>query len=124
MAPSVHTTGAAAPAAQPASSGVLTIESMPAHLRSVVEDLMVSYLRSESTWEVSGQDPLEAQWCTRWYKDWPGHDLAALAAGRSAARHGVGCRQVITGTREELKALDEAVAALAQTHGFSAWVSM
>lgn len=95
-------TTAAEPSApvRPITSGVLIIESMPARLRPRVEELMVTCLPSASTWEIPGDDPLTAQWCTRWYKDWPGQDLAALAAGAGsefdAVPPGIGCRQVLT----------------------------
>ncbi len=119
----VKTTGAEVQT-EPVTSGVLIIESMPATLRPVVEDLMVECLRSESTWVVPGDDPLTAQWCTRWYKDWPGLDLAALAAGHSTVKPGVGCRQVVTGTSAELRALEHRVVELASRYGFAARLSM
>lgn len=106
------------------TSGVLIIESMPACLRATVETLMVNCLRSESTWEVPGEDPLTAQWCTRWYKDWPGEDLASLAAGSSRVPSGIGCRQVLTATVRELEALERGIAKLAEDYCFSAQVTM
>lgn len=123
-------TTAAEPSApvRPITSGVLIIESMPARLRPRVEELMVTCLPSASTWEIPGDDPLTAQWCTRWYKDWPGQDLAALAAGTGsdfdAVPPGIGCRQVLTGTHAELHALETAVRDLAQRYCFSARLSM
>lgn len=103
-------------------TGVLIIESMPARLRPDVEQLMVDCLHSESTWDIPGEDPLTAQWCTRWYKDWATPDLVALAAGHITG-HGVGCRQVLTGTPAELTQLDARVQELARAYGFSARVS-
>ncbi len=91
------------------SSGVLIIESMPVGLRSVVEDLMVDCVRSDSDWSLSGADVLTAQWFTHWYRQWPGR---------------IGCRQVLTGTRAELGELHERVSALALNYGFSARVSL
>lgn len=114
----------AAPAAAPITSGILTIEAMPSRLRPVVEQLMVDCLRTESTWVVPGDDPLNAQWCTRWHKDWPGEDLASLAAGTARLPAGIGCRQVLTGTHSELEQLSRALAQLAENYCFSARVTM
>ena len=119
----VNAPAAVAPAAA-ACHGVLRIEGMPAALRPRVEALMVDCIRSESTWVVPGDDPLTAQWCTRWYKDWPGNDLASLIAGRAEARPGIGCRQPLTGTVTELGRLAEGIGKLAQAYGFTACVSM
>lgn len=108
------------------TSGVLIIESMPTHLRSAIEEAMVECLQSESTWVVPGDDPLTAQWCTRWHKDWPGTDMVSLAAGcvpETRVAPGIGCRQVLTGTAAELRALEERVQALALRYGFTARLS-
>lgn len=115
---------AAVASAAAVTHGVLRIEGMPAFLRPRVEALMVDCLRSESTWVVPGDDPLTAQWCTRWYKDWPGNDLVALLAGRAEGRPGIGCRQPLTGTAAELARLASELGALARAYGFTACVSM
>ncbi|QPK78578.1 hypothetical protein G7Y31_08440 [Corynebacterium lizhenjunii] len=104
--------------------GVLEIDGMPAALRPTVEDLMVDCLRSESIWEVPGEDPLFAQWCTRWYKDWPSTDLAAFAAGDLPVPAGIGCHQVLTGTPEEFRDLAHRLAKLSEAYCFTARVSI
>lgn len=94
---------------------------MPVRLRPVVEDLMARVIESESEFVVPGDDPLTAQWCTRWHKDYPGDNIVALAAGRATGTPcGVGCRQVLTGTRAELVAFAAEMSQLARAHGFSA----
>lgn len=94
---------------------------MPVRLRPVVEDLMARVIVSESEFVVPGDDPLTAQWCTRWHKDHPGDNIVALAAGRATGTAcGVGCRQVLTGTRAELEDFAAQLAQLAHAYGFSA----
>ena len=87
-------------------TGVLKISGMPRALRP--ED-----------------DPLTAQWCTRWYRD--EISMEALVRGEATGPGmdsgvGIGCHQVLTGTEAELAALESAVCYLAQRYGFSATV--
>ena len=104
-------------------TGVLKISGMPRKLRSEIEHAMDRCIRTESEFIIPGDDPLTAQWCTRWFRD--GLSVAALAQGGSAcanAGSGIGCHQVLTGTEAELAALESAVCYLAQRYGFSATV--
>ena len=106
-------------------TGVLKISGMPRSLRSEIERAMDRCIRTESEFIIPGDDPLTAQWCTRWFRD--GLSVAALARGGKACAHsdsGIGCHQVLTGTREELDALDCVVRYLAQRHGFTAAVRL
>ena len=106
-------------------TGVLKISGMPRSLRSKIEHAMDRCIRTESEFIIPGDDPLTAQWCTRWFRD--GLSVAALAQGGSACArsgNGIGCHQVLTGTREELDALDCVVRYLAQRHGFTAAVRL
>ena len=141
--------GAAAPAASasplgsPADSwpnracgevctAVLEISGMPRSLRPAIERAMARCIRSESEFIVPGDDPLTAQWCTRWRRD-PLWDVVGVkadnvakgetdnAANREAANAGctgIGCQQVLTGTPSELEALGRAVEMLAGEYGF------
>ncbi|AKE39614.1 Hypothetical protein NG00_01508 [Corynebacterium camporealensis] len=92
-----------APVAEPVVSGVLHIEGMPRTLRPVIERAMYRCIATESVFVVPNDDPLTAQWCTRWYREGAG----------------IGCRQVLTGTAAELRALNSAVSVLAGEYGFS-----
>lgn len=110
-------------------TAVLRVSGMPTRLRPAVERAMVQCISTPSEYVVPGDDPLTAQWCTRWYRDTGfDDDLATLAAFPGVelpaprAEKCVGCRQVITGTVHELRALNSVVATLAEEFGFSARV--
>ncbi|HIX79943.1 MAG TPA: hypothetical protein H9978_08455 [Candidatus Corynebacterium faecipullorum] len=133
--------GAAAPAASanplgsPAESwpnracgevctAVLEISGMPRSLRPAIERAMARCIRSESEFIVPGDDPLTAQWCTRWRRD-PLWDVVGIKADNvdkgeadNAGCAGIGCQQVLTGTPSELEALGRAVEMLAEEYGF------
>ena len=141
--------GAAAPAASatplgsPADSwpnracgevctAVLEISGMPRSLRPAIERAMARCIRSESEFIVPGDDPLTAQWCTRWRRD-PLWDVGSMNADNTittdaanvvkgetanAGCTGIGCQQVLTGTPSELEALGRAVEMLAGEYGF------
>ena len=110
-------------------TAVLRVGGMPTRLRPAIERAMVQCISTQSEYVVPGDDPLTAQWCTRWYRDTGfDDDLATLAAFPGVelpaprAEKCVGCRQVITGTAHELRALNSVVATLAEEFGFSARV--
>lgn len=110
-------------------TAVLRVSGMPTRLRPAIEHAMVQCISTQSEYVVPGDDPLTAQWCTRWYRDTGfDDDLATLAAfpgvelPQPRAEKCVGCRQVITGTAHELRALNSVVATLAEEFGFSARV--
>ncbi|AMO92440.1 hypothetical protein QP414_11765 [Corynebacterium simulans] len=103
-------------------TAVLTIAGMPRKLRPAVERAMARCITTESEFIVPGDDPLTAQWCTRWYRDMPGD--AELVRAVVPARVGIGCRQVITGTQKELAALEREVELLSTEHAFSARVDV
>ena len=110
-------------------TAVLRVSGMPTRLRPAIERAMVQCISTPSEYVVPGDDPLTAQWCTRWYRDTGfDDDLATLAAfpgvelPQPRAEKCVGCRQVITGTVHELRALNSVVATLAEEFGFSARV--
>ena len=110
-------------------TAVLRVSGMPTRLRPAIERAMVQCISTQSEYVVPGDDPLTAQWCTRWYRDTGfDDDLATLAAfpgvelPQPRAEKCVGCRQVITGTSHELRALNSVVATLAEEFGFSARV--
>ena len=110
-------------------TAVLRVSGMPTRLRPAIERAMVQCISTPSEYVVPGDDPLTAQWCTRWYRDTGfDDDLATLAAfpgvelPQPRAEKCVGCRQVITGTAHELRALNSVVATLAEEFGFSARV--
>lgn len=110
-------------------TAVLRVSGMPTRLRPAIERAMVQCISTQSEYVVLGDDPLTAQWCTRWYRDTGfDDDLATLAAfpgvelPQPRAEKCVGCRQVITGTAHELRALNSVVATLAEEFGFSARV--
>ena len=110
-------------------TAVLRVSGMPTRLRPAIERAMVQCISTPSEYVVPGDDPLIAQWCTRWYRDTGfDDDLASLAAfpgvelPQPRAEKCVGCRQVITGTAHELRALNSVVATLAEEFGFSARV--
>ena len=110
-------------------TAVLRVSGMPTRLRPAIERAMVQCISTQSEYVVPGDDPLTAQWCTRWYRDTGfDDDLATLAAfpgvelPQPRAEKCVGCREVITGTAHELRALNSVVATLAEEFGFSARV--
>ena len=110
-------------------TAVLRVSGMPTRLRPAIERAMVQCISTPSEYVVPGDDPLTAQWCTRWYRDTGfDDDLATLAAfpgvelPQPRAEKCVGCRQVITGTAHELRAHNSVVATLAEEFGFSARV--
>ncbi|MDN6739833.1 MAG: hypothetical protein L0L74_07005 [Corynebacterium casei] len=110
-------------------TAVLRVSGMPTRLRPAIERAMVQCISTQSEYVIPGDDPLTAQWCTRWYRDTGfDDDLATLAAFPGVelpaprAEKCVGCRQVITGTSHELRALNSVVATLAEEFGFSARV--
>ena len=110
-------------------TAVLRVSGMPTRLRPAIERAMVQCISTQSEYVVPGDDPLTAQWCTRWYRDTGfDDDLATLAAfpgvelPQPRAEKCVGCRQVITSTAHELRALNSVVATLAEEFGFSARV--
>ena len=49
-------------------TGVLKISGMPRTLRSEIEHAMDRCIRTESEFIIPGDDPLTAQWCTRWFR--------------------------------------------------------
>lgn len=69
---------------------VLEIEDAPLHVRREVERAMVDCIPSASELFIPGQSAEDAHWYTRWVR----------------TPRGVSCREVITGTSEELAALD------------------
>lgn len=103
---------------------MLQISGMPRSLRPAIERAMARCIRSESEFIVPGDDPLTAQWCTRWRRDpvWDivgaGTDNAASREAANAGCAGIGCQQVLTGTPSELEALGRAVEMLAGEYGF------
>ncbi|WP_296133047.1 hypothetical protein ACKFRM_06420 [Corynebacterium sp. YSMAA1_1_D6] len=99
-------------------TAVLQISGMPRTLRPAIERAMARCIRTESEFIVPGDDPLTAQWCTRWHRD-GGWDPVS---GRTTPA-GIGCHQVITGTPSELDALDSAVGLVAGEYGFHAAVT-
>ena len=110
-------------------TAVLRVSGMPTRHRAAIERAMVQCVSTQSEYVVPGDDPLTAQWCTRWYRDTGfADDLASLAAfpgvelPKPRAEKCVGCRQVITGTAHELRALDSVVSTLAEEFGFNASV--
>lgn len=126
---SSYAQGADARRKEAVQTAVLRVSGMPTRLRPAIERAMVQCISTPSEYVVPGDDPLTAQWCTRWYRDTGfDDDLATLAAFPGVelpaprAEKCVGCRQVITGTAHELRALNSVVATLAQEFGFSARV--
>ena len=90
---------------------------MPRNLRPAIERAMARCISSESEFIVPGDDPLTAQWCTRWHRD-PVWDPLSGRVPDNADGLGIGCQQVITGTPSELDALGSAVEMLAGEYGF------
>ncbi|QNE89925.1 hypothetical protein H0194_02500 [Corynebacterium incognita] len=102
--------------AEPAvTTGVLTVRGCPKRLRPAIERAMATCVRTESRFVVLGDDPLFAQWHTRWWKD-------RCAAGSTAKGVYVACRQVLTGTPAELDNLRVVVETLADEFQFTASV--
>lgn len=103
-------------------TAVLQISGMPRCLRPAIERAMARCIRSESEFIVPGDDPLTAQWCTRWCRDADWDPVSGKTLGGTARGVGIGCRQVLTGTPSELEALGRAVEMLAGEYGFRAVV--
>lgn len=125
--PQVAGATAPAPSASPADTwpnracgevctAVLQISGMPRSLRPAIERAMARCIRSESEFIVPGDDPLTAQWCTRWRRD-PVWDVVGIKDDNAGCT-GIGCQQVLTGTPSELEALGRAVEMLAGEYGF------
>lgn len=110
-----------APTPHPAShSAVLTITGLPVRLRRVIERALVICLRSDLPPAPAGTDPLTADFFTRWTRDSAPTDSAATDAAAPAGGATVRCRQVVTGTEAELKALRRVLGELAADNGFRA----
>ncbi len=92
-----------------ARTAVLSIAGLPCELRWAVETAMVEAIPSESELYTPCADPLTADWCTAWQRDRDVFDYAAVT-----------CRQVITGSDEELAALDCELTALIAAHNATA----
>ena len=105
-------------------TAVLQISGMPRNLRPAIERAMARCISSESEFIVPGDDPLTAQWCTRWHRDPVWDPLSGRVPDNvdkgadNAGGLGIGCQQVITGTPSELDALGRAVEMLAGEYGF------
>lgn len=91
--------------ARPAHTAVLEISGMPAALRPTVESAMVVCIPSPSELHASGSDLLNARWFTAWRRD--PYTLGLVE-----------CREVITGTPQELDKLRTLVENLADRHHF------
>ncbi len=103
-------------------TAVLSVRACPKRLRASIERAMATCIRTESEFVVPGDDPLFAQWHTRWWKD---RGVAGTATGSAVGTPSgvfVGCRQVITGTPPEIDNLRVVVETLAAEFGFSASV--
>ena len=88
-----------------ARTAVLSISGLPCELRWAVETAMVEAMPSESELYTPCADPLTADWCTAWQRD---REVSGYRA--------VTCRQVITGSEDELSALDRELTALVAAH--------
>lgn len=93
--------------ARPAHTAVLKIGGMPAALRPIVESAMVVCIPGPSELHASGADPLTAHWFTAWRRD-------PFTLGL------VECREVITGTPQELDKFRSVLENLADKHRFEA----
>ncbi|GAB3946642.1 hypothetical protein [Corynebacterium tapiri] len=89
------------PTALPCCAAVLIVERLPRTQRAEIEALMVEHLVSEPVGCLPGTDALSADWFTRWEHDPSAREFYAVR-----------CRQVVTGTREELEHLECALQAL------------
>ena len=85
---------------------VLHVSGMPRACRPRVEQAMLDVITSEP-----GADVLDATWCTRWQR-------SGVAAGA------VDCRQVLSGTDEELDIFSGVMSLMAGEHGFQAYVEL
>lgn len=98
-----------APSQAGVAHAVLRVEAMPRRLRQRVEELMVACLPTQPP-RAGAADWLSAEWFTQWR--------------RSALRPGtVSCSQRLSAPRRELETFGDALAALAEEHGFAASVS-
>ncbi|GAA1475188.1 hypothetical protein P4N68_08920 [Corynebacterium felinum] len=84
----------------------LCVNGMPCGFRMTVEETMVKTLKSEPCAVSTSTDFLDIASCTKWE--------------RSTVRGRVDCRQLLSGTEDELAQFGRELDALAQTHGFSA----
>ncbi|ALC06425.1 hypothetical protein CDES_10220 [Corynebacterium deserti GIMN1.010] len=91
--------------ARPAHTAVLEISAMPSELRQTVESAMVVCIPSPSELSGSNKDPLTAHWFTAWRRD-------PFELGLTE------CREVITGTQQELNKLRDMLENLADEHMF------
>lgn len=96
-----------------ARTAVLSITGMPRALRPRVETAMVLCIPSDSELSYAGADPLTAEWFTAWQRCEDAADGPRIA-----------CRQMITGTDEELRRLRTVVENLARNHGFTAELTL
>lgn len=95
--------------ASPRTRCVLSISSMPRHLRLRVEGLMYEHLSDPAP-----APSLVSIWDTAWFTRWR-HEPARAGT--------VSCREVIEAREEEIATFRSALAELAQTYRFSASVS-
>lgn len=94
-----------APCATAAVPAVLHMSGVDRRLRPTIESVLCLCVPSPS---VLTPHPGEDLWDTRWFTRWerqPG---------------GLRCRELMSGTEEELTDLEEVLGALASEHGFSA----
>ena len=92
-----------------ARTAVLSIAGLPRELRWAVETAMVETISSESELYTPCADPLTAEWCTAWQRDREVFDYTAVT-----------CRQILTGSDDELAALDCELTALVAEHNATA----
>lgn len=83
-----------------AQHAVLRVSRLPRNYRLAVEEAMVNCLLSAPENSSPGVDPLSAPWFTRWERD-------------PSRPRSVRCREVITGTGEELGLLRKELGMLA-----------
>jgi len=90
---------------------VLHVNGMPRAYRPRVEQAMLDVITSEPMSAAPGADVLDATWCTRWQR-------SGVTAGA------VDCRQVLSGTDEELDIFSGVMSLMAGEHGFQAYVEL
>ncbi|QGU05120.1 hypothetical protein [Corynebacterium comes] len=96
-----------------ARTAVLCITGMPCALRPRIETAMVVCIPSDSELSYADADPLTAEWFTAWRR--------CEDAGNGPR---IACRQMITGTNEELCRLRTIVENMARNHGFTAELTL